>query len=99
MFRAGTGLRHSSNLRGTTKNDGTNNTARHVEASIPVITLRPGDARAFAPAPVAMTSGTTPRMKAKEVMMMGRKRAAVTAASKDWGPVDRAARATFAPKR
>ena len=42
----------------------------------------PMEARAAAP-PLASTSGTTPRMKAKEVMMIGRKRlrAASTAAS------------------
>src|SRR5713101_2551147 len=56
--------RHSSKRRTTTKNDGTNRTARQVEASIPLNTAMPIDLRALAPAPVASTSGTTPRMKA-----------------------------------
>src|SRR5262249_54963128 len=67
--------RHSSKRRTTTKNDGTNSTARQVEASMPLNTAMPIDLRELAPAPVASTSGNTPRMKAKEVMRMGRKRA------------------------
>ena len=52
---------------------------------MPVNTVMPIDLRALAPAPVASTSGTTPRMKANDVMRIGRKRAraASTAASSD----------------
>src|SRR3954468_14625389 len=60
--------RHSSNRWITTKKHGTKTTARQVDASIPVATVIPNDLRALAPAPVAMTSGTTPRMKANEVI-------------------------------
>jgi len=42
---------------------------------MPLDTAMPIDLRELAPAPVASTSGITPRMKAKEVMRMGRKRA------------------------
>jgi hypothetical protein len=42
----------------------TNSTARQVEAIIPVNTVMLIDLRAPAPAPVAITSGTTDRMKA-----------------------------------
>src|SRR5262249_42251682 len=67
--------RHSSNRRTTTKNDGTNNTARQVEASMPLNTVIPIDLRALAPAPVATTRGATPRMKANDVIRIGRRRA------------------------
>src|SRR5882762_9110236 len=66
--------RHSSNWRTTTKNDGTNSTARQVEASMPLDTAMPIDLRELAPAPVANTSGSTPRIKANEVIRIGRKR-------------------------
>ena len=59
----------------TTKKAGTNSTARQVEASMPENTVMPIDLRALAPAPVAITSGTTPRMKANDVIRIGRKRA------------------------
>ena len=50
---------------------------------MPLKTAIPIEARAEAPAPRASTSGSTPRIKAKEVITMGRKRlcAASTAAS------------------
>src|SRR5271169_4536218 len=50
---------------------------------MPLNTAIPIERRALAPAPVANTSGTTPRIKANEVMRIGRKRsrAASTAAS------------------
>src|SRR5438034_3311531 len=67
--------RHSSKRRTTTKNDGTNSTARQVEASMPLNTAMPIDLRELAPAPVASTSGSTPRIKANEVIRIGRKRA------------------------
>jgi hypothetical protein len=57
------------------KKDGTNSTARQVEAIMPLKTLTPSKMRALAPAPVAVTSGTTPRMKAKEIIRIGRNRA------------------------
>jgi hypothetical protein len=42
---------------------------------MPVNTVMPIDTRALAPAPLASTSGTTPRMKANDVITIGRKRA------------------------
>ena len=50
---------------------------------MPLNTAVPSERRISDPAPVARTSGTTPRMKAKEVMVMGRSRSrdASTAAS------------------
>ena len=68
-------VRHSSKLCTTAKNGGTNSTARQVDASMPVNTVIPIDTRALAPAPLASTSGTTPRMKANDVITIGRKRA------------------------
>ena len=44
-------------------------TARQVEASIPLKTAIPIGLRAPTPAPGAITSGKTPGMKAKEVMI------------------------------
>ena len=54
-----------------------------VTPSMPKNTAVPSDCRISAPAPVAITSGTTPRMKAKDVIRIGRSRvrAAWTAAS------------------
>ena len=51
---------------------------------MPLKTVMPIDLRALAPAPLATTSGATPRMKANEVIRIGRKRAraASTAASR-----------------
>src|SRR5438309_3068937 len=66
-------LRHSSNRCITAKNGGTNSTAKQVDAIIPVNTVMPIDTRALAPAPLASTSGTTPRMKASDVITIGRK--------------------------
>ena len=67
----------------TTKNTGTKGMARSVEESMPPKTTVPRARRLAAPAPEAPSSGTTPMMKAKEVMMMGRnrRRVASTAAS------------------
>ena len=42
---------------------------------MPLNTVMPIDLRALAPAPVASTSGTTPRMKANDVIRIGRNRA------------------------
>ena len=41
---------------------------------MPPTTVVPTERRPRAPAPVAKTSGRTPRMKAKEVIKMGRRR-------------------------
>ena len=63
---------------------------------MPPNTAVPSDLRALAPAPVANTSGSTPRMNANEVIRIGRNRsrAASTAASRDRsGPVPRRSRA------
>ena len=59
------------------------NTAITVAPSMPPITPVPIECRLFADAPVAMASGTQPRMKARDVITIGRSRsvAAVTAAS------------------
>ena len=45
-----------------------------VAASMPPMTAVPMTCREMAPAPLAMASGTQPRMKAKEVMRIGRSR-------------------------
>jgi hypothetical protein len=69
----------------TTKKAGTKTTARQVEAIMPLKTLIPRERRALAPAPVASTRGKTPRMKAKEVMRIGRILVrAVDRRFKDW---------------
>src|SRR5580658_8398736 len=51
---------HSSKRWITTNSDGTNRTARQVEAIMPENTVMPIDLRALAPAPLATTSGATP---------------------------------------
>jgi hypothetical protein len=58
-------------------------TDRNVEATMPPATVVPTELRAAAPAPVAMASGSTPRMNANDVIRMGRSRMrdASTAAS------------------
>ena len=58
--------------------------ASSVAASMPPNTAVPSDRRDAAPAPVATNNGTTPRMKAKDVIKMGRSRslAACNAASR-----------------
>jgi hypothetical protein len=63
---------------------------------MPVNTVMPIDLRAPAPAPLASTSGATPRMKANEVMRMGRNRARApsTADSTTALPSARISRAT-----
>ena len=63
---------------------GTKNTASSVAAFIPPKTAVPSERREAALAPVATNSGTTPRMKAKDVIRIGRKRrrAACSAASR-----------------
>jgi hypothetical protein len=68
--------RGSPNLRDmmSLKKNGTKKIARKVAASIPPMTPVPTECRAPAPAPLEITSGRTPRMKASEVMRMGRKR-------------------------
>ncbi len=56
---------------------------KRVTPSMPLKTAMPRDRRISAPAPEAMSKGTTPRMKAKLVIRMGRRRSrlASTAAS------------------
>src|SRR6185312_8061460 len=58
----------------TTKSTGTIKTANRVEASIPPNTAVPRARRAPELAPVAMTSGSTPRMNANDVIRIGRSR-------------------------
>ena len=55
---------------------------------IPKSTAVPRDWRISAPAPLATASGNTPRMKAKEVIRIGRRRmrAAAVAASSGSSP-------------
>ena len=62
---------------------------------MPPNTAVPSDCRISAPAPVATTSGATPRMKASDVIRMGRSRvrAACTAASAGELPASCACRA------
>ena len=50
------------------------NTPRAVTSDIPAMTAVPRIRREAAPAPAAIQSGTQPRMKAKEVMRIGRRR-------------------------
>ena len=59
------------------------------ELDLPAVTATtPAEMRAPAPAPVEIASGSTPRMKASEVMRIGRKRsrAASTAAAEADSP-------------
>ena len=80
------GAARGLNLRTSTKNNGTKKTARNVAASMPPSTPVPIECRLAAPAPEAITRGTTPRMKAIEVMMIGRKRslaASIAASTSD----------------
>ena len=72
-----------------------NGMASRVEASMPPKTTVPSDCWLAAPAPLAVTSGTTPRMKANEVMTIGRNRRCVasTAASTMSLPSARSSRA------
>src|SRR5271170_59648 len=74
---------------------GIKKTPRIVPPSIPPNTAVPMDCRAAAPAPLATTNGTTPRINAKEVIRIGRKRsfAASTAASVTVFPPARSSRA------
>src|SRR5690606_36946023 len=58
-------------LSTTTKKVGTKMTANGVAASMPPSTPMPTARWLAAPAPVAIASGTTPRMNASEVMRMG----------------------------
>ena len=62
---------------------------------MPVNTVMPIEARALAPAPLANTSGATPRMKASDVITIGRNRAraAPTADSRMVRPRSRNSRA------
>ena len=62
--------------------------ANKVAASMPPMTAVPMVWREMAPDPVAVQSGTQPRMKAKAVMRIGRKRtrAPASAASKRFLP-------------
>src|SRR6516165_10182518 len=83
------------NVSTTTKKTGTKNTARMVALSMPPTTAVPMAMRLAAPAPVATASGNVPKMKAIEVMRMGRNRscAACKAASAKDAPCSKKARA------
>ena len=58
----------------STKSIGTSRTPRIVATSMPEKTATPMTFRHSAPAPLALSSGVTPRMKAKAVIRIGRKR-------------------------
>ena len=64
---------------------------RNVDAIMPPATAVPTELRAAAPAPLASASGSTPRMKANDVIRMGRSRmrADSTAASTIDNPCSR----------
>ena len=68
-----------------------NSRLSNVESSMPPKTVVPTDWRPILPAPLAKTSGSTPRMKATEVIRMGRSRmrAASMAASATLNPRSR----------
>ena len=57
-----------------TKNIGTSATAKTVEAIMPLNTVKPIEILEAAPAPEDVNSGTTPRIKAIEVITIGLKR-------------------------
>ncbi len=61
-------------LRTTRKKIGTKNTARKVPTTMPPITPVPMARWLAELAPVAIASGKVPKMKAIEVITMGRKR-------------------------
>src|SRR5262245_7228002 len=65
----------SANVAGTTK------TAMNVAASMPPNTVVPRTRREAAPDPVAMHRGTTPRMNARAVMRIGRRRSRAPASA------------------
>src|SRR5262249_13748031 len=58
----------------TQKNTGVKKMPNSVTPSIPLNTANPSDRRISAPAPLAIATGTTPRMNAKLVMRIGRSR-------------------------
>ena len=60
---------------------GTNSTASSVPTMMPPITPVPMARWLAAPAPLAMASGSTPSVKASEVMMIGRKRRCAAASA------------------
>ena len=65
----------------TTYSIGIKNSPTVDAMAIPAKTAMPMLTRAAAPAPLAITSGTTPRMNAKAVIMMGRKRSLAPSAA------------------
>src|SRR5215467_7819793 len=70
------------------KKAGVKRRPKQVTPNIPNNTAVPSDCRISAPAPVATASGATPKMKAREVIRIGRRRvrAACTAASLEATP-------------
>ena len=58
----------------TKKKTGVRKMPNSVTPSIPLKTAVPSDLRISAPAPDAVNSGTTPRMKANDVIKIGRSR-------------------------
>ena len=68
------------------KKSGTKKMAMKVAASMPPITGQPSAWRLAEPAPEDRTSGTQPRMKASEVMTMGRKRCLADSIAASAGP-------------
>ncbi|MNI75670.1 hypothetical protein D3C73_1318450 [compost metagenome] len=76
--------------RTTTKKVGTKITANGVAASMPPNTPRPTARWLAAPAPVAMASGTTPRMNASDVIKIGRNRSLAASTADSYSPMPRA---------
>ena len=79
-------------LRTTTKNTGTKNTASAVPVIMPPSTPVPMARWLAEPAPVASTSGSTPRPKASEVITIGRKRRCAAASADSITPLPCACR-------
>src|SRR5260221_255812 len=84
------GAKRSAMARMATKNTGVRKRPKKLTPSIPEKTATPIACRISAPAPDAKTRGTTPMMKAKDVMRMGRSRsrAASSAADTRSAPAD-----------
>ena len=69
------------------KNIGMKKIAMTVAPSMPPITPVPSDCRLAADAPLAIASGMQPRMKASEVMMIGRSRSLAAPIAASYGDI------------
>ena len=68
----------------TEKNTGVRKMPNSVTPTMPLKTAIPSDRRISAPAPVATASGITPRMKANEVIRIGRSRSRHASSVASW---------------